>query len=946
MKQAPIPENDEARLEALHEYEMLAHSPESWFDHMASAVRELCQAPIALVSLVDRDEQLLKATSGLPCEVKSGSRAESFCGHAILEDGIFEIPDTTEDVRFRDNPAVTGDLGIRFYAGAPLVTSDGYALGTLCVMDHKPRRLSEGQRAALASLAEVAIQYMEARRSTIFANHLERLLDTSDDFVAVVDAATLQLLHANKQLYDLVDTAVDCSELTQLSATDLFPSLSGEFLKGLDTDDSDRAGTTDLPSVPIVSPGEARNQVRLRITPSKVRERSVLLLVANDRSAVLDSLRQAQLAREEAKKLGMVARLTQNPVIITDPQGTIEWANPSFERLTGYCLDNVTGKRPGDFLQGADTDAEARRRIAVALDEGEPVREMILNYDLSGRSYWLDLDIQPVHDDQGKLKHFVSVQTDITDLKQTEERQREARRAAEKANASKMAFLANVSHELRTPLNGIIGIAEILARNPERSDLPEQLVTLRETADGLLRLINKLLDFSQIEAESMTISPHPFSLAQLLRNLDQMLRPATNRKGIGLSIGADINIPDSLRGDSLRLSQLLTNLLNNAIKFTDTGSVRLSVEAPSGSNESVQIVFRVSDTGPGMSDSVQARIFEPFHQADESIVRQHGGTGLGLAICQRLVHLMDGSITLDSQVGEGTTFTVSLPLETASQAEVATLVADAEPTLSLAGQDYRVLLVEDNELNRQVAIAMLDEMGIETVGCETGTQGLDAFRNDAFDLVLVDIQMPDMSGYEVVEQMRTMEAERSNRTPMLAVTAHSLASLDARSRAFDALVGKPLTFEGLQNAIKGWLTAAGKSASTSEVYRSPRDSSEAESNPDIEDRLIEKALVESNLNGDARLVQTLTDLFERQHGHYLEMIDDAIQSDNMNALSDAAHKLKGAVGYFNQSELWQDVAELEKVAGEEATEKTAARVSQIRGHVLTLAEEVRRFSAS
>ena len=820
MKQAPVPENDEARLRALHDYEVLASSPESWFDDIVAVAAELCHTPIALVSFVDRDKLLFKAASGLPPDLESGSRASSFCGHAILEKGLVEVADTSQDARFHDNPWVTGESGIRFYAGAALVNDDGYALGTICVMGHEPRRLSEGQRAGLSSFARVIVQYIETRRSETFGNHLKRLVDTSDDFVAVVDAATLQLLHANTHLYSLIDKTLDCAEPTQLSATDLFPSLSGEFLKSLNTGDPESASTTDLLSVPIVSPGEAQNQVRLRITHSRVRERPVLLLIAEDVSAVLECLREARLAREEAKNLGMIAMLSPNPAIITDPKGTIEWANPSFERMTGHRLDDVTGRQPGELLQGLDTDIEARRRIAAGLDNGEPVREVILNYGVDGRRYWLDLDIQPVRDDQGELKHFVSVQTDITQLKETEERHREARRAAEAADASKMAFLANVSHELRTPLNGIIGVAEILARNPERPDLPTQLATLRNCATGLLELINRLLDFSQIEAESMAINACPFDLTDLLKTLDHMLRTEANRKGIGLSIGADVSIPAHLHGDGFRLRQILTNLLNNAIKFTETGSVRLSVEAPSGSGDPGQLVFRVTDTGPGIPESVRERIFDPFQQADDSVVRRHGGTGLGLAISQRLVHLMGGSMTLESAVGEGTTFTVGLPFETVARDDVAAIRApetSAAALLAPSAREHRVLLVEDNEVNRHIAIAMLDELGIRSVGCESGTEGLQAFESHTFDLVLLDIQMPDMSGYEVAWTMRAMEAERGeDKTPILAVTAHSVASLDARSEAFDALVSKPLTFQRLQDAITSWLTASGDSAPDTE----------------------------------------------------------------------------------------------------------------------------------
>ena len=949
MKQAPIPENDEARLEALHDYELLAGSPESWFNHIASVASSICQVPIAMVSLIDRDEQLLKAASGLPPELHSASRASSFCGHAILEEGLFEVPDASQDTRFHDNPWVTGAHNVRFYASVPLVNEAGHALGTICVMDHKPRCLSDDQGFGLASLAQVVMQHLETRRSETFGRHLERLIEASDDFVAVVDASSLQVLHANARLYDLIDTALEWSDPAQLSALDLFPSLSGDFLKGLVTEDTENARPTDLVSVPIVSSSEAQNRVRLRITASRVRERPVLLLVAEAMSMEPDSLKEVRFARDRLRNLALVAKLTNNPVIITDPQGTIEWANPSFERLTGYQLDDVIGKKPGAFLQGPDTDTQTRRRISTGLARGEHVREAILNRDRHGRRYWLDLDIQPVRDEQGELAHFVSVQTDITELKEMEERQREARQAAEAANNAKTAFLANASHELRTPLNGIIGIAGILERNPDRPDRRDQLGALQASASGLLGLINDLLDLSQIEAGSMPINPHPFRLSRHLGKIDYLLRPETERKGIGLIIERDPGMPDGLHGDGMRMCQILINLLNNAIKFTETGRVRLSINAPSTSGNTARVVFTVSDTGPGMPASVQEHIFEPFSQADDSVVRQYGGAGLGLAICRRLVRLMDGSIRLDSEVGKGTTFTVTLPFAIASQADMAALEADAEsPTMpSLAVHDYRVLLVEDSEINRHVATAMLDELGLTTVGCESGQEALDAFRAGAFDLVLLDIQMPDMSGYEVVEAMRAIEAERGQRTPILAVTAHSesVASLDTRSEAFDALVRKPLTFQGLQDAIKGWLTASDNDASGSGIDSSRHSVTEPAPAAGEDSALIDEALVMSNLSGDVRLVHTLMDLFERQHGHYLDLIDTAVQSGDTAALADAAHKLKGAVGYFNQSGLWQEVAELEKVASEGERDVTD-RVKHIREQVFALADEVRCFSLS
>ena len=663
------------------------------------------------------------------------------------------------------------------------------------------------------------------------------------------------------------------------------------------------------------------------------------------RCALVDITEHRELS-SEMRKLALVARSTLNPVIITDVRGSIEWVNPSFETLTGYQFDDVIGRQPGEFLQGPETDQETRRRLANAIQQGQAVREEILNYDRFGNWYWLDLDIQPVHDESGELTNFVSVQTNITQLKALEASLRQARDDAEAMSQAKSSLIANVSHELRTPLNGIIGITELLRRDPGRHDLTEQLGILRESADGLLELINELLDLSKIEAGSMELESRPFKLSDLFQSLEHLFRPEAERKGLELVFSLDESVPPCLRGDSHRLRQILINLLNNAIKFTETGTVRLAAGASSMSGDAVQTVIRVSDTGPGIPESAQDQVFEPFSQADSSVVRQYGGTGLGLAICRQLAHLMEGSITLDSQVNKGTMFTLTLPLLTASQADVAALEADREqaPTPSVAAQGYRILLVEDNDINRHVATAMLEELGMRVVSCDSGAQGLKAFEACGFDLVLLDIQMPDMSGYDVAIRMRAIETERGQRTPILAVTAHSIsvASLDVRSEGFDALVRKPLTFQGVEDALKDWLMDADEGASDGRGPSSQHNAIPSEPGPGEKSALIDEALVQKNLNGDARLVRTLTELFERQHCDYLDLIDTAVQSGDTASLAEAAHKLKGAVGYFNQAELWQNVADLEKVASEGANNDTA-RVEQVREQVLALAEEVRHL---
>lgn len=939
MKQAPIPANDRERLQALEDYEILATKREAWFDHIVKVASQVCETPIALVSIVGREQQFFKAAEGLPEGLTQGARANSFCGHAIVEPGIFEIQDTFDDERFRDNPWVTGKSAIRFYAGARLLNDAGFALGTICVLDHHPRRLTESQKEALQSLASVVMEHIETQRSENFGRHLQRIIETSDHFVAILDAVDFRVLHVNERLEKLLGNSDGPPDLRSLPVEEIFPSLDMQLLRDLADQDAQTATPTDLVSIPLLGADQQDYVVRLRITPSQVRERRVLLLVAEDMGESLTFLRQSERAASEVRRLALVARLTENPVIITDAEDSIEWVNPSFERLTGYSLDEVIGQCPGDFLQGPDTDEGTRRRIAIAVQSGNPVREEILNYHRDGSSYWLDLDIQPVYSKQNELVSFVAVQTDITKRKELEENLRRARDAAELSNQAKSQFLANISHELRTPLNGIIGITELLDYNPNRPDLRNQLATLRDSATGLMEIINDLLDLSKIQAQSLDLELRPFDLKGLVRNLENLFRPQVEQKALVLAVSIGAGVPDHVRGDSLRLKQVLMNLLSNALKFTDQGSIELSVANESDSAEAPNLTFSVSDSGRGVDESAQERIFEAFGQEDASMARRYGGTGLGLTISQRLVGLMGGTLRLSSSKGEGARFYFTLPLEAALPEYHEPLpTPEAGVKQQPSAHDFRVLLVDDNPLNRQVEGAMVEEFGGRVQCCQTGEEAISAFENAYFDLVLLDIQMPDMNGYEVAARLRACEADSGDRTPIIAVTGHNMLDPNADSQqCIDAVIIKPLTLSGLRDSIEHFL---GKLEPLSEQPRSKGIDNDTVGATDAS--LIDEALMTRKLNGNVKLIARLQGLFQQQHSDYIQRLEEALMNGDNQSLANVAHSLKSSVGYFNQGALWQEVVDLERAArsGEAGL---AERVARVKAGVLQLADAVRTY---
>ncbi len=391
--------------------------------------------------------------------------------------------------------------------------------------------------------------------------------------------------------------------------------------------------------------------------------------------------------------------------------------------------------------------------------------------------------------------------------RQVEETTR-ARSRAETADRAKSEFLANMSHEMRTPLNGVIGMASILLDTPMTAEQRECAETINECGQTLLSLIDDLLDFTRIEAGKVLLESEPFRLSELLAHVRRVLQPRAGQKGLTLLCEQDVAIPSVLLGDELRLRQVLLNLAGNAVKFTAAGQVRITVSC-SPPASATDLRFSVRDTGPGIALEKQQLIFEPFVQADTSTTRKFGGAGLGLAICARLVELMNGRIWVESEPGKGSTFhfTARLrpacaplpPLEPAREAALAAVVDQR-----FESRPLRVLVVEDNEVNQRLTQRLLARRGHTGVIAENGRAALDALSRGAFDLVLMDIQMPGMSGLEATAAIRQREARNGQPPiPVIALTARAMRGDRERclEAGLDAYLTKPVDAELLYNML-------------------------------------------------------------------------------------------------------------------------------------------------
>ena len=385
-----------------------------------------------------------------------------------------------------------------------------------------------------------------------------------------------------------------------------------------------------------------------------------------------------------------------------------------------------------------------------------------------------------------------------------------AQRAAEEANQAKSTFLATVSHEVRTPMNGVLGMIDVLERTSLSAEQRDALGTVRYSASALLRIIDDILDFSKIEAGRLDLERVEFSTAELIDGAVKTMTPQAAAKGLSLTATVAADVPDHAIGDPVRLRQILFNLLGNAIKFTEKGAVRLGLECVPESEDPKTVTLRlsVSDTGIGLTPDQQSRLFQPFVQADSSTTRRFGGTGLGLSIVRRLAEAMQGRVELQSALGAGSTFAVTVRLEAApkpcpSMASAA-VPAATEPS-RLVG---RVLVVDDNAVNRKILARQLELAGATTDVAASGEEALQLWHRGGHDLVLADLQMPTMDGFELARRIRAAErGEGRARTPILAMTASTLEEEESRSRAagMDGFVTKPIGIDRLRATLDVWL---------------------------------------------------------------------------------------------------------------------------------------------
>jgi PAS domain S-box-containing protein len=663
---AGTPDNEPERLAALQALRVLDTPPEPRFDRLTRLAAALFDVPTALVSLIDAERQWFKSRHGF--EAYETGRREAFCNRALLLPGraVMVVEDATKNPDFADNPHVTGEDHVRFYAGALLTTASGHNLGTLCIVDTKPRLFSDRDRTLLRELADLVTEQLELTTERLAAEEQRWLLELAESVSHVGHwrrTATGETTWSNEvyRIFGLAPqpagTPVDTDAVRSAYSDQQRARLAVFLTRAMEQDATGEFQTS------ITRPdGQVRQLVvsARRQLDDNGRVEGLFGVVQD----VTERHRDLERVRRSEAQFRLLADHMGDVVTRLKLDGSSRYISPAIRGLLGYRPEEMEGRPAQAFLHPDDRAGllDVFARMAAG-QKRSILQHRALHRD--GHVVWVETAFQAVLDGEGRPGEVIAVIRDVSERRLLEEELRDARDKAEAASEAKSRFLANISHEVRTPLTSIIGFSKLLQARDGLGTVERQCADrINMAGQALLNVINDVLDYSKLEAGAMSLAAQPFDLRALLRQTAEIVLGQLEEKGLWYVEEVDEAAPTVLVGDAGRLRQILLNLMSNAIKFTERGGVSVRVRARPSREGEPRLRVTVSDTGVGVPAGTAATLFERFVQGDPSTTRRHGGTGLGLAISRQLVEMMGGEIGVHSTPGQGSDFWFEIPVVT------------------------------------------------------------------------------------------------------------------------------------------------------------------------------------------------------------------------------------------------------------------------------------------
>jgi PAS domain S-box-containing protein len=876
--------SESLRQAALRDHAVLSTPPEDRFDRIVQLAAAYFRAPIALVSLIDEDRQWFKSCVGLT--VTETPRELAFCDHAIRlgPHATFIVEDASSDTRFCENPLVLGAPFIRFYAGVVLTTTDGYNLGTLCVIDTVKRpALSEVDLQYLRFLANMVVDQLSYSKARSILEEQSQLLKSAESMSGVGHWRF-------DPIAKLIKWSDEVFRIHGLPVNDAAPSF--ETIQQFYHED-DRETFTQLVNRAIETGEGYEFQLRIRRSDGGVRHTIAKAECALDHKGRTTSifgvfqdvtaqhLAAASLAASE-RHYRLLADNVSDVVLRTDQGGSVTYVSPSCVDMSGYSPEELVGRHCGEFIHPDDAAGVHAAHVALIKDERNTI---IVEYRLqhkTGNWTWLESHMKRWNDPGDECGGVISAIRDISGRKKLETELVVARNNAESATLVKARFLANMSHEIRTPMNGVLGFTELLLMADLPSEQRRYVELIADSGRSMMQLLNDILDVSKIGSGKMDIVSEPLNLSDILHCCTDLLTPIAQAKGVSISTVIDPAVPAHLFGDSLRLRQILLNLIGNAAKFTSVGSIAVVATADGGF-----LQLDVADTGIGIAAGQLKAIFDEFSQADDSTARLYGGTGLGLTISSELVRLMGGFISVSSLLGKGTTFTVRLPLIVAEiDAESSQSKVD-DPQSSGSLLEPRVLIAEDHDINQELVMALARQAGVNPTLARDGAEAIiladEAARvGRPFALVLMDMRMPNIDGLEATRRLRA-SGHSASALPVVALTANAYAEdiQACLTAGMQAHLAKPIRIQDLTSVIQRFI-----------CRDAPASVSKSLTDPKLLQRFITRK------HDMARKLNELASLEEPSEEKFAEAVD-------------LLHKLAGVAAMFGDAGLGQRAKQLE-----------------------------------